>query len=1030
MSHPATIRTIATLLACCVATSGWSMQEEPEPAGSVVLKVLGLDADRDGYKDLFEDDFPNDPTEHRDSDGDGVGDNADQVPNDPNDTVDSDGDGVGDNTDQYPNDPRPGQDADGDGVGDNRDQYPLDPTRANLPILPPLDLATGNAVGVAETMLRLHDLLQQVALSVVVSARETHTFEPAASCGSGSGLREVSLEDNDGSSDLSSGDRLLTEFSTCYDEGLRASTTGTVVAAITAFTPARRGESYLRATVTFADLTTGTATLNGAFDLTYAATGKTETMAIRSEGWTTATGSTGAIDGLTRYEWDRFIDYRNDSNLTYRQDFAGDVRIGVFGGVVACTLSLTGGLYIAPSSETFRCEAGNDSLEIGGAGFDTVLLTERNSQSTVGPLDWASALHVGEFGRRLEGDFRRSAEAYPRVAAAARTNTDVNWMAYSASQQKLFVGYGNTIRALHPTDLTVLDTLTLPGTLSTMRMHPDGNSLLVGYRDRAEVQMVNAAALTQGAVFDLLRDPASDAVVYAMDLAPLPAPANSFAVVTSTFTNPFYSHVAVYDGATRRALVFDAFAAGNHDLLAMPGGKVVLSSNNTPQFARLNVTAAGVALDREWSGAAGLEGSLTAINGSVSNNAGYLVNIDTNAVEGQYALGSAFIEAASVLTYDATRNRAYQASSGGLVAYDSNRFVPVGAWGPANLDSDDVVEILSVGDFLYVATRFEVAKIDKTDLVEVDRFPCVPVDLTQVSPASTDRAIDCSFNDVVYDAPRNRLYASVDASSGSDGNSIAVINPLTASIEQYVAVGSTPLGLALNRTGTSLYVGLGSQNQLATMNVATGSVAYTNSLTGPGSPFAFVQAMDVAPAGAARALLRTDIGNSQRLDVLSNGTIAVPSILAEGLTLFAPDRDDRAFAESGTEYEFIGGALTSTPTPLARLGNFIRANGHFYLSSGERLEPVSRSREQAFTFETGPNGVTMAFDEDEDHLYVCDWNNRLWIYDDASGSELADLQLPDYAACPVPTRLIVLPDFLVIQTSDRLLLMDKEALLP
>ena len=40
-----------------------------------------------------------------DSDGDGVGDNADAFPNDPSETMDSDGDGVGDNGDAFPNDP-------------------------------------------------------------------------------------------------------------------------------------------------------------------------------------------------------------------------------------------------------------------------------------------------------------------------------------------------------------------------------------------------------------------------------------------------------------------------------------------------------------------------------------------------------------------------------------------------------------------------------------------------------------------------------------------------------------------------------------------------------------------------------------------------------------------------------------------------------------------------------------------------------------------------------------------------------------
>jgi hypothetical protein len=55
-----------------------------------------------------------------DTDGDGVGDNADAFPNNSSETKDTDGDGVGNNADT---------DDDGDGVPDTEDDFPLDPTR-------------------------------------------------------------------------------------------------------------------------------------------------------------------------------------------------------------------------------------------------------------------------------------------------------------------------------------------------------------------------------------------------------------------------------------------------------------------------------------------------------------------------------------------------------------------------------------------------------------------------------------------------------------------------------------------------------------------------------------------------------------------------------------------------------------------------------------------------------------------------------------------------------------------------------------
>ena len=80
------------------------------------------DDDNDGVADR-EDLFPLDPNEWADSDGDWIGDNADH---------DDDNDGVADQEDLYPLDATEWADSDGDGVGDNWDLLPLDPFRVDL----------------------------------------------------------------------------------------------------------------------------------------------------------------------------------------------------------------------------------------------------------------------------------------------------------------------------------------------------------------------------------------------------------------------------------------------------------------------------------------------------------------------------------------------------------------------------------------------------------------------------------------------------------------------------------------------------------------------------------------------------------------------------------------------------------------------------------------------------------------------------------------------------------------------------------
>ena len=108
--------------------------------------LANVDTDGDGVTDS-NDAFPNDPDETTDSDGDGIGNNADTdddndgvadiddaFPLDPTETTDTDGDGIGNNADPdddndgaadiddaFPLDPSETTDSDGDGIGDNAD---------------------------------------------------------------------------------------------------------------------------------------------------------------------------------------------------------------------------------------------------------------------------------------------------------------------------------------------------------------------------------------------------------------------------------------------------------------------------------------------------------------------------------------------------------------------------------------------------------------------------------------------------------------------------------------------------------------------------------------------------------------------------------------------------------------------------------------------------------------------------------------------------------------------------------------------
>ena len=131
-----------------------------EPAGADAVRSMDVlrwqaaahnaakpDSDGDGIVDPG-DALPDDPAEYIDSDGDGVGNNAD---------ADDDNDGVADGEDAFPVDPAEWADADGDGIGDNADESVanLDPFRdpaLRAAVEAALDKAPGDPIGESDLL--------------------------------------------------------------------------------------------------------------------------------------------------------------------------------------------------------------------------------------------------------------------------------------------------------------------------------------------------------------------------------------------------------------------------------------------------------------------------------------------------------------------------------------------------------------------------------------------------------------------------------------------------------------------------------------------------------------------------------------------------------------------------------------------------------------------------------------------------------------------------------------------------------------
>lgn len=94
-------------------------------------------------------------------------------------------------------------------------------------------------------------------------------------------------------------------------------------------------------------------------------------------------------------------------------------------------------------------------------------------------------------------------------------------------------------------------------------------------------------------------------------------------------------------------------------------------------------------------------------------------------------------------------------------------------------------------------------------------------------PFDVMRAIPLKTADIVWDATRSRIYASVPATGGPYANQVVAIDPNSLQIVGSVAVNQDPRKLTLTQGGEALYVALDANGTIAKINPASMVVAST-----------------------------------------------------------------------------------------------------------------------------------------------------------------------------------------------------------
>jgi hypothetical protein len=223
--------------------------------------------------------------------------------------------------------------------------------------------------------------------------------------------------------------------------------------------------------------------------------------------------------------------------------------------------------------------------------------------------------------------------------------------------------------------------------------------------------------------------------------------------------------------------------------------------------------------------------------------------------------------------------------------------------------------------------------------------PSITFDVTYPAKVTV---LDLPANDLVWDPYAQRIYASLPSSYGSQGNSIAVINPSTGRVNGYHFAGSEPNVLALSSDSKYLYVGLngnGSVQRLVlpsfTQDIdvslgTNGSGSLNTALSMqvfPGDSHSFAVAEGAAGCcGSSGLYLYTDA--TQLPNYITYPTIT-DILFANATTLYG--------YYSGTVSQVAvnssGGTLGSQWSGLVNGNNIQYAAGLVYGSGGQVLNP-------------------------------------------------------------------------------------------
>jgi len=545
----------------------------------------------------------------------------------------------------------------------------------------------------------------------------------------------------------------------------------------------------------------------------------------------------------------------------------------------------------------------------------------------------------------------------------------MNDLAYSSATGKIYASFpssvgsnGNSIAAIDPMTGIISNTTFVGSEPTKLALSDDGHSLYAWLDGSFMFRRFDVLTNTPGIQFSMGQEPTSGHYVF-RDFAVAPSNPSVLAVARGIFNVGSPQGVAIFDDGVRRANIGTTGSDAVDSIAFSASASKLYGTGPSTGLQTMTIDGSGVTVNSTIS-----LGSGTRIqfgNGLIYTSSGQVINPDTNTLLGTFAVGFS----SHAFKIDTSVGRAYYLiddfGTFTLKAFDLNTFALVGSLTISNVSFlPGPTPLLRWGaNGLALHTDKELILIQTSLIPSAEPIPTptpTPTSSPTPSPSPSPgvpafvRQIPLATNDLVFSQATQKFYASVPSAEGSTGNSIAEIDPISATVTNQTFVGSEPTVLGQSDDGATLYVGLDAAASIRSYNILNhtagaqflvgrdttdGPYGFSDIAVVPGNPTAVAvarQKRNILPGVAGVAIFDNGVqrpntgpgvfsGGSNSI-AFASASVLYGDNLTQGLSTLAVDNSGLSL--TNTNY-FVPG------------NKIILANGLIYGSRGQVINPTT-----------------------------------------------------------------------------------------